>query len=105
MANDTTNATSSELHPASTPPEVLISAVLHLMSHYSVHTQERPCTKLAAIIERHLKALAALPELAPVLRATCQQLCDQWTEVVDRALRPAPKTGFLGRLVTGARTN
>lgn len=57
--------------PTRTPaqPELLVSAVLHLMSHYTANVQEGgSCTKLASVIERHLKALADLPDLAPVLR-------------------------------------
>jgi DNA-binding HxlR family transcriptional regulator len=38
------------------------------------------------VIEKHLQALSELPELAPVLRATCQQLSEQWATLVDRNL-------------------
>ena len=73
---------------AAIQPELLVSAVLHLMSHYTASSQEsRGCTKLASVIERHLKALADLPELAPVLRATCKQLSEQWATVVERAMQ------------------
>jgi hypothetical protein len=92
----------------STPsqPELLVSAVLHLMSHYTANIGETgTCIKLASVIERHLKALADLPELAPVLRATCQQLSEQWTTVVDRAMpRPEKRTLFT-RLVSGPRAH
>jgi len=78
-------------------PELLVSAVLHLMSHYTANTPESgTCVRLASVIERHLKALAELPELAPVLRATCQQLSEQWAMVVERAMPPA-KAGWLPR--------
>ena len=46
------------------------------------------CVKLASVIERHLKALAGHGDLNPVLRATCQQLSEQWAEVVDKSLPP-----------------
>lgn len=93
----------SELLEASTvnQPELLVSAVLHLMSHYSAAEREGGCTKLASVIERHLKALAELPDLAPVLQATCQQLSEQWATVVERSM-PRPERGsFLARLRTG----
>jgi hypothetical protein len=58
-----------ESNSGSAQPELLISAALHLMSHYSANSGEAgACVKLAAVIERHLKALAAMPDLAPVLR-------------------------------------
>ncbi|RJF99526.1 hypothetical protein [Noviherbaspirillum saxi] len=104
MAIDTINPAFFE--PASVPsqPELLVSAVLHLMSHYTANNQESSaCAKLASVIERHLKALADLPELAPVLRATCQQLSEQWGMVVEQAI--APRQNRLFRLVAGNRPN
>ncbi|MGB7478740.1 MAG: hypothetical protein WA924_00280 [Burkholderiaceae bacterium] len=79
-----------QMTAAASRPELLVSAVLHLMSHYTVRREDGGCIKLAAVIERHLKALASQPELAPVLRATCQQLAEQWEEVVERSL-PRPR--------------
>jgi len=77
----------------STQPDLLVSAVLHLMSHYSVNANQaendKACLKLASVIERHLKALSDLPDLAPVVRATCQQLAEQWANLIDKNL-PAP---------------
>lgn len=81
-------------------PELLISAALHLMSHYAAG--ERGCVRLASVIERHLKALAELPGLAPVLRATCSQLSLQWGDVVERRIAPPPQPGLLMRLVRPA---
>ncbi|WP_295996579.1 hypothetical protein [Rugamonas sp.] len=85
-------------------PELLLSAVLHLMSHYTASAADQgACVKLASVIERHLKALASLPGLAPVLSATCQQLSEQWAGVVERKL-PDPEPGnFLSRIMTRAR--
>lgn len=80
--------------PASTSanPELLISAVLHLMSHFTANSQgSGDCARLASVIERHLKALADLPNLAPVLQATCLQLSEQWSRVVERAMRTSQK--------------
>jgi hypothetical protein len=91
---------------AGTPPqpELLVSSALHLMTHYSAQAgQDGSCVKLASVIERHLKALAAHGALTPVLRATCQQLSEQWAAVVDQAL-PAPrKPGLFGRFSAQAR--
>ena len=85
---------------ADTRPELLVSAVLHLMSHYATNANEAgPCLKLGAIIERHLRALADFPDLPPVLRATCQQLSEQWASLVERA-QPQPqqqRRGFFSR--------
>ncbi len=83
--------------PPSPQPELLVSAALHLMSHYSA--QGAPCVKLASVIERHLKALAGHEALNPVLRATCQQLSEQWAGVVDQGM-PAARPTLLGRLLS-----
>ncbi|MDP5009447.1 MAG: hypothetical protein NWQ13_10845 [Glaciimonas sp.] len=91
-----------------TQPELLISAVLHLMSQYTAQHQSyraetKGCTKLASVIERHLKALAALPNLAPVLRTTCQQLSEQWATVVERTMPEVQRFSLLTRLVNASR--
>lgn len=93
--------TSAVDEPAgSTRPELLVSAVLHLMSHYAANASDAgPCLKLGAIIERHLRALAEFPDLPPVLRATCQQLSEQWAALVERTRPAQQKRGFFTRLV------
>ncbi|MQR02181.1 hypothetical protein [Glaciimonas soli] len=101
----------NSVNSATTQPELLVSAVLHLMSQYTAqhqnHAETNGCTKLASVIERHLKALAALPNLAPVLRTTCQQLSEQWAAVVERtmprAITEVQKFGLLTRLVNASR--
>ncbi len=93
------------LEPTSAPsqPELLVSAVLHLMSHYTANQQDQNgCVRLASVIERHLKALADLPSLTPVLRATCQQLSEQWGSVVERALPRSQRPGLFGRVALKA---
>lgn len=106
MVNE--NMTSTFVEPSNAPaqPELLVSAVLHLMSHYTANNSQetQSCVKLASVIERHLKALADLPNLAPVLRATCQQLSEQWANVVERTMPPQEKFNFFSRMVAGART-
>ncbi len=85
-------------------PELMISTVLHLMSHYTINLQENgACTRMAAVIERHLQALADLPNLAPVLRATCEQLSEQWANIVDQAMPMTKKSNFFMRLVRNER--
>jgi len=90
---------------------VLVAALLHLMSHYTINSargQEHggPCVKLASVIERHLAALARSTDADPVLRATCEQLGSNWASLVDSAL-PAPvavKRPLLERILRpGAR--
>jgi len=87
--------------------ELLVAALLHLMSHYTLNSSagsrpgEGPCVKLAAVIERHLNALARLPDADPVLRATCEQLSAKWSAHIDRAL-PVPvsvKRPLLARIL------
>lgn len=99
MAIDTLH---SELYEpnAATQPELLVAATLHLMSHY---TADGGCVKLASVIERHLKALAALPEITPVLRATCLQLSEQWKTVVERTMPKPDKHPRFSTLLLGAR--
>ncbi|KKO61133.1 hypothetical protein VM94_04904 [Janthinobacterium sp. KBS0711] len=81
--------------PQGQQPELLLSAVLHLMSHYHAGS---PCEKLAGVIERHLQALAGSPGLGPVLQATCQQLSQQWAALVALHQPVPPKTTVLERL-------
>lgn len=89
----------------STQPDMLICTVLHLMSHYTTHTDSKNgCTKLAAVIERHLKAIAELPQLTPVLKATCKQLSEQWATIVERTMTPQQKMPLLSRLILGSKT-
>lgn len=87
-------------NPSPCQPELLVAAVLHLMSHYTAQPPENgACLKLASVIERHLQALANLPDLAPVLRATCRQLSEHWAGVVERTMPRPQKQGFLARMI------
>ncbi len=89
-----------------TKPELLVSAALYLMSHYSTSSkaEARTCARLAAVIERHLKVLADLPGLAPVLQATCQQLSEQWAVLVEQSM-PKPTKPTLFARMAGSRLN
>jgi hypothetical protein len=80
-------------------PELLVSSALHLMTHYSSQAgRDGACIKLASVIERHMKALAGHGDLSPVLRATCQQLAEQWAVVVDQSLPAPSRRTLFGRL-------
>jgi len=91
---------------------LLIAALLHLMSQYTLRSSQRgsgsadegegPCVKLAAVIERHLDALARLPDAEPVLRATCEQLRVKWEDLVDSRLPTPVKRPLLSRLLRPA---
>ncbi len=67
-------------------PELLMSSVLYLMSHYSVQARQQNGaeTRLAQMIERHLALLAESAQLAPVIRATCEHLLKQWQELTEK---------------------
>ena len=105
MAIDKMNPAFTEPHDAAARPELLVSAVLHLMSHYTANLHERSsCVKLASVIERHLKVLADLPGLAPVLRTTCKQLSEQWAAVVEHTMPQPEKFTLLGRIMSGGRS-
>lgn len=106
MAIKGMNSTVPEANGTASQPELLVSAVLHLMSHYTASASDTGrCVKLASVIERHLKVLADLPDLAPVLRATCRQLSEQWETVVERTMPRPEKPGRLLRLVAGTRSS
>ncbi len=106
MATEKINPVFFKSNSTPSQPELLVSAVLHLMSHYTANNNETgACLKLASVIGRHLKALADLPDLAPVLRATCQQLTEQWAAVVERAMPQPDKLNLFTRLVSGTRSH
>ena len=101
--------TISTAHTTSSEPRsqdvLLVASLLHLMSNYTTRGDgEQPCVKLASVIERHLCALSRLPNIDPVLRATCEQLADQWAVVVDAKLPPpAPvRQPLLARFMKGS---
>jgi len=92
------NATVTTL-PA-TRDTLLISSVIHLMSHYCTSaSQQEPCVKLAASIERHLAALARCSELDPVVRATCEGLVANWSDVVETGVAETGKRSLVARLL------
>jgi len=83
---------------------VMLASLLHLMSHYTARDEkERPCVRLASVIERHLRAVARLPDLDPVLRATCEQLRERWAGLVDEAMPRPVKRNLLERIMRPSR--
>lgn len=81
---------------------LLVASLLHLMSHYTARGDgERPCVKLASVIERHLCALSRFPDIDPVLRATCEQLAERWAGLVDEQLPRPVKQPLLARFMKG----
>jgi hypothetical protein len=81
---------------------VMLASLLHLMSHYTARGEnDRPCVRLASVIERHLCALARLPGIDPVLRATCEQLGEKWAALVDEGMPRPVKRNFLERILGG----
>ena len=110
MQNETQlNQDMSDTAEKSRQPELLVSAVLHLMSHYTVNSTEAQAeptrARLASVIERHLQALANLPDLAPVLKATCQQLSEQWARLVEVRPQQQNKLSRLAWLLAGTGRN
>ncbi len=103
----------SGLTATSKQPELLVSAVLHLMSHYTVNSTnsatqeeaEQARTRLASVIERHLHVLANLPDLAPVLKATCQQLSEQWASLIEKKAAQKTRLHKLGWLLAFSGKN
>jgi hypothetical protein len=93
------------MHPTTTAASptrdtLLISSVIHLMSHYCTAAgKETPCVKLAASIERHLAALSRCSELDPVVRATCEGLVANWSDVVETGVTETGKRSFVARLL------
>ena len=85
---------------------LMVASLLHLMSHYTVNSAagraedgSGPCVKLASVIERHLNALARLPDADPVQRATCEQLSAKWAALVDSGMPPPPRRPLLARIL------
>jgi len=88
-----------ELGEARAHSDLVVSSVLHLMSHYMTHEGGAGANlNLAAVIERHLQELADAPDLAPVLRATCRQLMEQWGHAAKRTVAQPRRSGILARL-------
>jgi hypothetical protein len=113
--NTANNAANTKNHSANVIPlgtaksrvasELLISSVLQLISqHGALAAMDTEASiRSAGTIERHLKTLAELPDMEPILRATCQQLSEQWGMLLEQQ-RPKPiSSAFITRLISGPR--
>jgi hypothetical protein len=84
--------------------EFLISAVLQLISrHGTLAADTEAAAHSAATIEQHLKTLAALPDMEPILRATCLQLSEQWGMLLEQQQPKPTPSAFITRLISGSR--
>jgi len=83
--------------------ELLISTVLQLISQHSAlaETDAETAIRSAATIEHHLKTLAGLPGMEPILRATCQQLSEQWGMMHEHQLPKSTSSALITRLISG----
>jgi hypothetical protein len=84
--------------------EFLISAVLQLISrHGTLAADSEAAAQSAATIEQHLKTLAGLPDMEPILRATCLQLSEQWGMLQEQRQPKQTSSAFITRLISGSR--
>jgi hypothetical protein len=85
--------------------ELLLSGVLQMISQHIVDADPNPdhARLSAARIERRLTTLSNLPDMEPVLRATCQQLCEQWGALSEQHVRKPASSTFITRLISGPR--
>ena len=109
---DTSNATAASniipITAAGRPgasTDVLLSDVLQMISQHIVDADPDPdhVRLSAARIERRLAILSGMPGAEPVLRATCQQLCEQWGALHEQYARKPASTTFITRLISGSR--
>jgi hypothetical protein len=98
MINDTYNHGSAPRHSDASRSAMMVSSVLHLMSSYAAGRADGPRPTLASSIQKHLDTLAGSSDLAPVMRATCQQLAEHWSHEVRRSATPVKKISLLQRL-------
>lgn len=63
----------------STRPEILLAAVIYLMTHYA----RTGCPGLAMCVSRHLQCLCAHPEVDPVIRDICASVHGAWTRAAE----------------------
>jgi hypothetical protein len=85
--------------------ELLISSVLRLISQHGALAamDTEAAIRSAETIERHLKTLAELPDMEPILCATCQQLSEQWGMLLEQQRPKSASSVFINRLISGPR--
>jgi len=105
MSNDYDD--SGSYQPCKFPEQskLIIASTLHLMSHYTANSQNpEACPRLASAIERHLRCLADMPGLSPVLQRTCQQLYNHWQQRMEQTMQAPQKVSIFRRMMFGIRT-
>jgi hypothetical protein len=87
--------------------ELLICSVLQLISRYGAvaANDAEAAMRSAAAIELHLRTLAALPDMEPILQATCQQLSEQWGMLLEQQAHKSTPSAFITRLISGPRAH
>ena len=73
-------------HHDSGKPDVMLAAVLYLMSAYA---KNGGCPKLAHVILRHLELIAHRSDVPSVVTSTCGQLALHWEQTLHDALPQA----------------
>ena len=61
-------------NPRHSRPELVLGAVLYLMTAY----RRTPCPRIAACVAAHLDCLAAHPQVDPTLRELCAGMRSEW---------------------------
>jgi hypothetical protein len=79
------------LRPNAPRSEVILGAVLFLMSAYP----RRRCPRIAAAIERHLECLAGRTELDAVLRDLCTGMRAEWLRRANGSAPRGPSDAWL----------
>jgi len=69
--------------PEASRPEILVAALIYLMTHYA----RTGCPRLAVCVSRHMQCLAVHPDSAPVVRDICASLHGAWSEAATGATR------------------
>lgn len=71
----------SPLPAAASRPEILLGAVIYLMSAY----RRKACPRVAHIIASHLQCLAEHPEVDRVIRDICAGMTVKWNDAAGTA--------------------
>ena len=78
--------------------ELVVSSALYLMSAYG---RNGGCPQMAAMIVRHLDAIAERDDAPAVLRSSCANLGDQWECLRRQAQQEGKARGFLKSMFRG----
>lgn len=78
--------------PRASRPEIVISALIYLMSSY----RRTPCPRLAQCVAGHLECLSRHPGADPVIREVCAGMVDEWRGACPQVPPAAKQRSFLG---------